>query len=79
MLLKNFYKKFRNTYFPEHFLLTAYATRKEYQRRRVNVFAAYCFNFYYFNETRIKENSNLEVSTFLTMEDSLLVKTGDAT
>ena len=43
------------------------------------MFAAYCFNFYYFNKIRIKENSNLEVSTFLTMEDSLLVKTGDAT
>ena len=42
------------------------------------MFAACCFNFYYFNEIRIKENSNLEVSTFLTMEDSLFVKTGGA-
>ena len=42
------------------------------------MFAEYCFNFYYLNEIRVKENSNLDVSTFLTMEDSLLVKTGNA-
>ena len=47
VLFKNFYKKFRNTYFPKRFLLTANATRiteKESQR----LFAVYCFNFYYF-------------------------------
>ena len=30
-------------------------------------------------KVRIKENSTLEISTFWTMEDSLFVKTGEAT
>ena len=42
------------------------------------MFVTYCFNFYYFNKIRIKENSNLEVSAFWTMDDSLFVKTGGA-